>query len=207
MTPRKRPQREGLIHRQPRPDTALLIVDMISAWDFPDAAPLLRHAARIAEPIARLRRRLARAGVPVVYVNDNYGHWRSDFRHVVQMSMAGPGARVTEQIAPDEEDYFVLKPKHSAFFATPLELLLDHLGARRLVLVGLTSDQCIAHSAADARVRDFEVVVPRDCVATLTPARQRRALAHLAEVLAVATPLSTGTRPHAAKRAGAASQR
>jgi len=205
MTARQRPQREGLIHPQPRPDTALLIIDMISQWDFPDAAALLRQAAKIAAPIAQLRRRMARAGVPVVYVNDNCGHWRSDFRHVVQLSLAGPGARITGQLTPEKDDYFVLKPKHSAFFATPLELLLDHLGTRRLVLVGMTSDQCIAHTAADARVRDFEVVVPRDCVATLTAARQRRALAHLAEALEVATPLSTGTRARRAKQqAGAA---
>jgi len=183
--PKRRTQRQGLVEQHPRHASALLILDMISAWDFPDGEQLLRQAARIAPQVAALRRRCLAAQVPVIYGNDNRGRWRSDFKFVVRESLEspGPGARVTQLLEPGDEDYFVLKPKHSAFFATPLGLLLEHLGTRRLVVTGVTSDQCVSATVADARMRDFEVVVPADCVATLTAARNRRALAHFREVL------------------------
>jgi len=97
-------------------------------------------------------------------------------------------------LAPVADDYFVLKPKHSAFFATPLELLLDHLQARRLIVTGTTTDQCVACTVADARMRDFEVVVPRDCVASMTRERNLSALAQLREALLVTTPYARHVR-------------
>jgi nicotinamidase-related amidase len=169
--------------------TALLIIDMISNWSFPDAVALRQQAARVAPAIAALKVRCRRAGVPAIYANDNHGMWRSDLRHVVDDSLShgGAGARITEQLAPDEDDYFVLKPKHSGFYATPLQLLLQHLKAKRLLLTGVASDQCVLNTAVDARMREFEIVVPGDCVATQSAARNRRALRHFEEVLAVPT--------------------
>jgi nicotinamidase-related amidase len=170
----------------------LLIVDMINRWDFPDADQLLRHAARIAAPIAALKQRCRRAGVPVVYANDNRGQWRSDFRQVVAQAIeaGGVGARIAAQLAPDEDDYFVLKPKHSAFFSTPLGLLLQHLQAHRLIVTGVASDQCVLTTAAEARMRDYEVIVPADCVASQSVARNRRAMAQMDEALAIPTTAS-----------------
>lgn len=187
-SPRERPQRRGLVDRRSH-GTALLILDMISRWDFPDGEALLRQALRITPAIAALRDRCHAQGVPVVYANDNRGQWRSDFRFVVRQAQecAHAGARIARALAPAEDDYFVLKPKHSAFFATPFELLLDHLRVRRLVVVGVTSDQCVAATVADARMRDFEVLVPEDAVATITAVRNRRALTHFREVQRIAT--------------------
>ena len=186
----------SLAERRAAGATALLIIDMINDWEFPDADRLLPRAAAIAPAIAALKRRCRRAGVPVIYANDNRGQWRSDFRQVVQQSMraGGAGAHITEQLAPNEDDYFVLKPKHSAFFATPLDLLLQHLQARRLILSGIASDQCVANTAADARMRDYAVSVPRDCVASQSAARNRRALAHFTEVMAIPTTPSARLR-------------
>lgn len=166
---------------------ALIVIDMISGWDFPDASRLLPHAAAIAPRIAALKARCRRAGVPVIYANDNRGQWRSDFRQVVReaLSKNGAGARIAQQLAPDDDDYFVLKPKHSAFFATPLDLLLQHLKASRLIVTGVASDQCVVNTVADARMRDYEVVVPEDCVASQSAARSRRAVAHFNDVLEV----------------------
>jgi nicotinamidase-related amidase len=176
--------------------TALLVVDMISSWDFEDAAPLARQALRIVDAIARLQRRCRRAGVPVIYANDNRGRWRSDLRQQVAQALAseGPGAPITAVLQPGPEDYFVLKPLHSAFFGTPLHLLLLQLQLRRLVLVGVSSDQCILATAQDARMRDFEVVVPRDCVASQTAARTRASVRHYGEVMKIPTPLSSRLR-------------
>ena len=130
-----------------------------------------------------------RDDVPVIFANDNHGRWRSDFRHVHQASLeaGGEGARIGELLAPGDDDYFILKPKHSAFFSTPLDLLLKHLGTHRLVLTGMTSDQCVLATASDARMRDYKVVVPRDAVATLTDERNALAVAHFKGVLDVKT--------------------
>lgn len=176
--------------------SALLVIDMISAWDFPDAPALARQAQAIAAPIARLRQRCKRAGVPVIYANDNRGRWRSDLRRQIDQSIAAgdPGARITEALMPGEDDYFVLKPRHSAFFATPLELLLQDLGPRRLILAGVSSDQCVLASAADAHMRGYQVVVPRDCVASLSPRRNRASIVYFEQVLKVATPSSSRLR-------------
>lgn len=128
-SPRSRRQRHGLIEQGGKHPDELLILDMISCWDFPGAPALLRAAARVAPAIARLKRRCVKTGVPVIYANDNSGQWRSDFKFVVQESLQSSvlGAQITRQLKPRSDDYFVLKPKHSAFFATPLEILLDHL--------------------------------------------------------------------------------
>jgi len=184
---RERKQRTGLIEDDATHSSALLILDMISCWNFPDAGPLLRAALDVAPVIARLKSRCVAAGVPVIYANDNSGQWRSDFKFVVRESSesAGAGALITRLLEPSDHDYFVLKPKHSAFFATPLEILLDHLRTKRLIIAGVAADQCVVNTAADARMRDFEVVVPTDCIASQTPARTRRAVAQLREGLCV----------------------
>jgi nicotinamidase-related amidase len=203
-SPRRRSQREGLIEHDGTHDTALLILDMISCWNFPDGAALQRQAARMAPCIARLKRRCIEAGVPVIYANDNSGQWRSDFKFVVGESLESDsiGAEITRALQPGDDDYFVLKPKHSAFFATPLEILLDHLRAKRLVIAGVTGDQCVLNTAADARMRDFDVVVPEDCIASLTAERNRRAVEHLQQALELKTTPARAIRLRAAGRRG-----
>lgn len=171
-----------------RVGTALLIIDMVSDWEFPDGEKLLPRALAIAPAIAALKRRCRGHGVPVVYANDNQGRWRSDFRAQVQRSLQGRGAAVTRLLMPDDDDLFLLKPRHSAFFCTPLHLLLHDLQVKRLLLTGVTTDQCIATSAVDARMRDYEAVAPHDCTATISEAREQRMLTHFADALRVPTP-------------------
>jgi nicotinamidase-related amidase len=186
--------RNALADRPASGATAFLILDLISDWRFPDAAKLLPRALAIAPRIAAFKARCLAVGVPVIYGNDNRGHWRSDFRQVVASSLAagGDGARITKLLAPGDDDFFVLKPKHSAFFDTPLDLLLQHLRVKRLLLAGVASDQCVVATAIDARMRDYEVVVPRDCVASQSAVRNRRAIEHLE----VATALRTTPSSH-----------
>ena len=200
--PRRRSQRAGLIEHDGTHDTVLVILDMISCWRFPDASALERQAARIAPAVAQLRQRCRAARVPVIYANDNSGQWRSDFKFVVDESLkgTGPGSDITRQLEPGPQDYFVLKPKHSAFFATPLEILLDQLRAKRLIIAGVAGDQCVMNTAADAHMRDFDVVVPSDCIASLTPARNRRACAYLEGVLSLETTPSRSLRLRGPRR-------
>jgi len=176
--------------------TALLIIDMINCWDFPDADNLLPRAAAIAPRIAALKARCRKAGVPVIYANDNRGRWRSDFPALVEESLANnsAGASVTRTLQPGPDDYFVLKPKQSAFFGTPLELLLRHLDARRLILTGVASDQCVLVTATEAGMRDLAVVVPRDCVASQSASRNDIVLRQLEEFQKLPTTPSSRIR-------------
>lgn len=168
--------------------TALLIVDMISRWDFADAAALLPRALAIAPRLAQLARRWrTQARWPVIYANDNHGRWRSERSALVQAALdaGGDAARIAELLRPHEADYFVIKPKHSAFHATPLALLLRHLDVRRIALAGVTSDQCILACATDARMHELDVVVVRDAVEAPTEERTRASIRHFETVLEV----------------------
>jgi nicotinamidase-related amidase len=163
---------------------ALLIIDMINAFDFDGAEAMLPRALAAAKATAALKQRARRAGVPVVYVNDNFGRWRSDFRSIL-MHCLREGVRgkpIAELLKPDEDDYFVLKPKHSGFQFTTLDVLLAHLGVETLILTGVAANFCVLFTAHDAYMRDYHLVVPSDCVASQTEADDRYALAHMANV-------------------------
>ncbi len=169
--------------------SALLIVDMINPMDFPGADRLLRQALPMLPALARLKRRLKARGVPVIYCNDNFTHWLSDFRELVAICSQpdAPGAPLTRALAPEHDDYLVLKPKHSGFYATPLEVLLAQLEVRRVVVTGIAGDGCVLATALDAHMRDFEVAVPADCCASMTRERNTRALALLRAAIHVDT--------------------
>lgn len=199
-----KPERAPLAERSAAGGMALLVIDMISTWDFTDADKLARGATAIAPRIGALKRRCVRAGAPVIYVNDNRGRWRSEFRELVRVSVdeSRTGAAIAKHLQPDDDDYSVLKPKHSAFYATPLDLLLRHLRVHRLLITGVASDLCIVMSAAEARMRDYDVIVPSDCIADRTAARTARALRHLADAHGIETTPSARVRLPARRRAG-----
>lgn len=163
---------------------ALLVIDMINAFDFEGAQAMFPRVLAAAKATAALKKRARQARVPVVYVNDNFGKWRSDFRTLLAHCLQGNerAKAVAELLKPDEDDYFVLKPKHSGFQFTTLDVLLQYLGAETLVLTGVAGNFCVLFTAHDAYMRDFHLVVPRDCVASQTPADDRYALEHMATV-------------------------
>jgi nicotinamidase-related amidase len=169
--------------------TTLLLVDFINPMRFDGSQRLARPALRAAQATATLKRQLQRRGVQTIYANDNYGIWRSSFADVLKLCTGEGGvpAHMAQLLAPQENDITVLKPRHSAFYQTPLQLLLDQLQARRLVLAGLATDMCVLFTAVDAHVRGYELWVPGDCVAAETPKRQRDALNYLQTVLGIDT--------------------
>jgi len=93
------------------------------------------------------------------------------------------GRPVVELLRPDEDDYFVLKPKHSGFFSTTLDTLLEYLGARAVVLAGMAAKICVLFTANDAYMRDLHLAVPSDCVASNTEEENRYALDQMRKVL------------------------
>jgi nicotinamidase-related amidase len=177
-----------------RSPVVLLIVDMINDLEFEGGEMLLGHALPVAERIAALKARARAVGIPVVYANDNFGRWRSDFREVVERCQ-NPDVRghpLAQLLSPDEDDYFVLKPKHSAFFKTTLETLLEYLEAKRLILTGITGDICVLLTAGDAYMRDLRLHVPADCVASIDEAANQRALDYMKRVFGAEVEPSDG---------------
>ena len=166
-------------------NVALLLIDVINDLEFESGERLLRHALPMAERLAELKRRAKEAGVPVIYVNDNFGKWQSDFNKILEHVLEGDtrGRPIAERLRPEEDDYFVLKPKHSGFFSTTLDILLDYLQARTLVLTGLTGDICVLFTAHDAYMRDFNLVIPSDCVASNDPADNEYTLRKMADLM------------------------
>jgi nicotinamidase-related amidase len=164
---------------------ALVIIDMINDLEFEGGDALLPQAAIAARNIARLKKKARAAGAAVIYANDNFGRWRGDIAEVVRRCLRKGvrGRPLAQLLAPGAPDYIVLKPKHSAFYATPLHLLLEYLGVKRVILTGVAGDICVLYSAIDAYMRDFRLNVPADCVASESPAHNREALAYMERLL------------------------
>ena len=171
---------------------ALVLVDVINDLEFEGGERMLEHALSAAQRIAELKARATAAGVPTIYANDNFGRWRSNLRDVVEHCLHDDvrGEPIVQLLRPAADDYFVLKPKHSAFFATTLELLLRYLEADTLILCGFSGDVCVLLTAADAYMRDYHLIVPEDCVASINPRENARVLAYMERNLDADTRLS-----------------
>jgi len=189
----------------PRSPTVLLLVDVINPFDFPKADALAPAAWQAARAVARLKERLAAQQVLTIYANDNYGQWRSDFRQTLEHCLArgGVAAQMAKLLAPAPSDLVMLKPRHSAFYATPLDLVLTQVHAKQLVIGGLAADICVQLSAMDAVLRGYQVAVPSDCTAAETPEAKAQALAYMKRVLkadvrrsAAVAPADARPRPH-----------
>lgn len=166
-------------------EVALLLIDVINDLEFDSGPQLLEHALPMAERLRALKRRARESNVPVVYVNDNFGRWQSDFQKLLQhcLEEGVTGRPLAELLRPDDDDYFVLKPKHSGFFSTTLDILLDYLQVKTLVLTGLTGDICVLFTAHDAYMRDFNLVIPADCVASTDPSENDYTLRKMADLM------------------------
>jgi nicotinamidase-related amidase len=179
--------------RFPQSRTALLLIDVLNPFDFPGGEAFARRAMRIARAIARLAARARRARVPVIYVNDNLGRWRSDMASVVSFCSQPdrPGAPIVELLRPHDEDHLVLKSTLSGFFQTPLETMLRSGGARTLLLAGFATDNCVLFTAADAYMRDFNLVLIADGLGAQSAREHRAAIARMKTLLKARVHTST----------------
>ncbi|MEU2509728.1 isochorismatase family cysteine hydrolase [Streptomyces sp. NPDC007863] len=145
--------------------TALIVIDMLNTYEHDDAEALMVSVRTALPGVEALLERARAAEAPVVYVNDNFGRWRSHHGEILDVALSGPHADLVEPIVPDAESLFVVKARHSVFYGTPLAYLLGQLGARRVVLCGQVTEQCVLYSALDAHIRHLDVVVATDAVA------------------------------------------
>ena len=188
------PKNEDLHGNAPdKSDVVLLIIDMISDFEFDGGEKILPFAEAIAKNIAALKERAEKAKIAVIYVNDNFGKWRSDFKKQLKHSQSKSvrGHKIARLLAPKKDDYFVLKAKHSAFYSTTLDILLDYLDAKTLILTGVASDICILFTANDAYMRDFDLYIPCDCVAANDERTNEATLKYMEKIL------KADTRPSA----------
>lgn len=188
----------------PRSPRVLLLVDFINPLNFPGAEKLARPALAAARATVRLREELDRQKVAVVYANDNYGSWQSDFQSLVAQccEREDTSGEIARLLAPRPTDITLLKPRHSAFYCTALELLLKEMGARDLVVAGLSSDMCVQMTAADAFLRGYEGVwVPADCTAAETPQAKAASIKYMKDILKcdVRSSRSVGVRVRATR--------
>ena len=182
--------------------TALLLIDVINDLAFAGSESLVAQAEPMAIRLATLKRRATTAGIPAIYINDNFGQWRSDFRQTVAhcTSRSSPGRRVSQRLRPTPRDYFVLKPKHSGFFGTTLDTLLETLRIRRVILTGIAGNICVLFTANDAHMRDLKIFAPADCIVSNTLADNDHALRQIDVVMkghvAASTQLRFGRKRH-----------
>lgn len=167
--PVETPQIKDPLHHAPdKAGVVLLLVDVINPLEFEGAQNLQRFAMPMARRLAELKARCKHAGIPSIYANDNFGRWRSDFPRLVESCLQSDvrGREMVKLLKPDEDDYFILKPRHSAFFQTNLDILLKYLGVHTLIVTGVAGDMCVLFTANDAYIRDFSVIAPADCMAS-----------------------------------------
>jgi nicotinamidase-related amidase len=184
-------------HAQTRPSPvpiALLLIDVLTTFQFPDGDAILKGARAMRDPLVRLKARARAARIPVLYVNDNFGDWRSEKEVLLGRCLEAKGSEFVRPLLPDSEDYFVLKPLHSAFYMTPLEVLLRHLQVETLILTGLTSTSCITATAHDANMRGFDIYIPPDCSCARTAEEHAHALAQLRAAAGANLQASTALR-------------
>jgi nicotinamidase-related amidase len=189
--PAKNPDLHGNV--PDKAPVALVLIDVINDLEFPGGDRLARHALPMARRLATLKARARKARIPAIYVNDNFGKWQSDLTRLLEHTLGSDtrGRRMVELLRPEADDYFVLKPKHSGFFSTTLDILIEYLQVETLILTGVAGNICVLFTAQDAFLRDLHVVVPSDCVASNEARTNRLALDHMKKVL------QADTRPSA----------
>ncbi len=169
-------------HAKTRPapvPVALLLIDVLTTFQFPEGDAILKGALGMRDALVKLKARARAAGIPALYVNDNFGDWRSEKEVLMGRCLEAKGREFVRPLLPDSEDYFVLKPMHSAFYMTPLEVLLQHLQVETLILTGLTSNSCITVTAHDAKMRGFDIYIPPDCSCARNAEEHTQALVQL----------------------------
>lgn len=153
-------------HSHQTTSAALLLIDVINTMDFEDAELLARYTEKTADNIQSLKKEAKAKGMPIIYVNDNYGLWQSDFKKVINYAAEANGQHLVDRLEPEDDDYTVVKPKHSGFFSTPLSTLLKFLNVNTLILTGFAGNICVLFTANDAYMREYDLYIPSDCCAS-----------------------------------------
>lgn len=162
---------------------ALLIIDMINNFDFPEGPALAKKTLQIVEPIKKLKEHFNQEGLPVIFINDHYNLWKADMDKIIEYCRNELSNPVFEKLLPDENDYFLIKPKHSAFYGTALNTLLHQLKVDTLIIAGIAGNICVLFSANDAYMREYQLFIPENCLASAEDKDNQYALIMMKNVL------------------------
>lgn len=163
--------------------TALLIIDIINDFQFKHGKTLAKKTAAIAPNILKLKKRMKANGLPIIYVNDHYQLWQADYNKIMEKCRNPLSKGIIENLRPEGDDYFLIKPKHSAFFGTALHTLLSQLGVNSLILTGIAGNICVLFTANDAYMREIKLLVPTDAIASTADEDNEYAITMMKNVL------------------------
>jgi nicotinamidase-related amidase len=170
---------------RPSGGRALLVIDMLNDFLEEQGALYCGPAARAILPfVARKIGEAREAGDLVVFVCDRHTPDDREFEMFPPHCVAGTaGAGVAPELIHREGDIVVPKRRFSAFYGTDLDLHLRERAVKEVVLVGVCTNICVLYTAADARMRNYEVTVLRDGVASFDEDAHRFALKEMEKVL------------------------
>ena len=146
--------------------TALIIIDMLNDFQFKNGKVLAEKSLTIAQNIAKLKQYASSQHIPIIYVNDHYKLWQANLETILKHCKNAVSSPILHHISPQNADYFLIKPKHSIFYGTALNILLSQLDVHTLILTGIAGNICVLFSANDAYMREYNLIVPEDCIAS-----------------------------------------
>ena len=150
--------------------TALIVVDMQHDFVSEGGSLVVPDAAATVPRIARLLELARGAGMRVVYSQDTHGDDDPEFAIWPAHTREGTwGWQIVDELAPQESDTVLRKPRYDAFYGTPLDHLLRLWGVRTVIICGTVANICVHYTAASAAIRWYDVVVPHDAVSALDP--------------------------------------
>ncbi|WP_042353319.1 isochorismatase family cysteine hydrolase [Bacillus massiliigorillae] len=171
------------MHKLKQSTRALLIIDMINDFQFEHGDQLLQHTYEILQPLLQLKQKAKAANIPTIYINDHYNLWQANFKKITDQCRNRDNKEIIDQIEPTDEDFFLIKPKHSAFFGTSLNTLLAHLKVKELILTGIAGNICVLFTANDAYMREFTLYCPQNCIASADIQDNKYAITMMKNVL------------------------
>ena len=166
-----------------KPDTALLIIDVINHFQFEYGSSLQEQSIQLLPSLLQLKEKAKNTQIPIIYINDHYNLWQADFKKIIRHCTTTANKDYLMQIKPNEDDYFLIKPKHSAFYGTALNTLLFHLKIKKLIITGIAGNICVLFTANDAYMRDYKLYCPKDCIASVNEQDNMYALTMMKNVL------------------------
>ncbi|MEJ9233160.1 isochorismatase family cysteine hydrolase [Peribacillus butanolivorans] len=175
------------MNKSTSPSFALLIIDIINDFNFNHGDMLLEHTKLIIEPILKLKKHMKEKGFPIIYINDHYDLWQADFDKIIDTCKNTGNAQLIEKIKPQKDEFFLIKPKHSAFYGTALNTLLKQLKVETLILTGIAGNICVLFTANDAYMREYQLWIPEDCIASASKEDNLYALTMMNHVLKAST--------------------
>jgi nicotinamidase-related amidase len=170
---------------------ALIIIDMINNFDFSHGPILAKKASRIAGPIKKLKDQFNQNKLPVIFINDHYNLWQADLHKIIDLCRNEYSQAIFEVLFPEEHDLFLIKPKHSAFYGTALNTLLHQLKVNTLIITGIAGNICVLFTANDAYMREYQLYIPKDCIASADDNDNLYALTMMENVLKAQIDAST----------------